>query len=140
MEVFIGIFSARLPRVNDAGCWWLLVNFTGSISTAQLLCAVIEIMLVVETLLYFSVFIVLFWGSEFSSYKIESRNRVTQNYVTLQVIRNSFFESLTRLRKTSILFRVTNSEMKNKKLKFELQTQNQKLKSFTSSYQLEVEN
>ena len=52
-------------------------------------------------------------GSEFSSYEIELRNRVTQNDVTL---------------------RVTNSKLKNKKLHFELLTQSQKMKSCTSSY------
>ena len=52
-------------------------------------------------------------ASEFSSYEIELRNRVTQNDVTL---------------------RVTNSKLKNKKLHFELLTQSQKMKSYTWSY------
>ena len=52
-------------------------------------------------------------GSGISSYKIELRNRVTQNNVTL---------------------RVTNSKSKNKKLHFELLTQSRKMKSYTSSY------
>ena len=47
-------------------------------------------------------FTVINWGSEFSSYEIELRNRVTQNDVTL---------------------RVTNSKLKNKKFHFELLTQ-----------------
>ena len=53
-------------------------------------------------------------GSEFSSYEIELR----QNDVTL---------------------RVTNSKSKNKNFHFELLTRSRKIKSFTSSYQLEVE-
>ena len=52
-------------------------------------------------------------GSEFSSYEIELRNRVTQNDVTL---------------------RVTNSKSKNKKFHFELLTRSRKIKSYTSSY------
>ena len=40
----------------------------------QLLCPVIEMMLDVGTLLCFTVFIMHFRGSEFSSYKIELRN------------------------------------------------------------------
>ena len=52
-------------------------------------------------------------GSEFSSYEFELRNRVTQNDVTL---------------------RVTNSKLKNKKLRFELLTRSREIESFTSSY------
>ena len=55
-------------------------------------------------------------GSEFSSYEIEFRNRVTQNDVTL---------------------RVTNLKSTNKKFHFELLTQSRKIQSFTSSYYLE---
>ena len=51
-------------------------------------------------------------GSEFLSYEIELRNRVTQNDITLGV---------------------TNSKSKNKNLHFELLTRNQKMKSYTSS-------
>ena len=50
---------------------------------------------------------------EFSSYEFELRNRVTQNDVTL---------------------RVTNSTLKNKKLRFELLTLSREIESFTSSY------
>ena len=50
------------------------------------------------------------WGSEFSSYEIELRNRVTQNDITL---------------------RVTNSKSKNKKLHFELLTRRLNFYFFT---------
>ena len=67
------------------------------------------------------------WGSEFSSYEIKLRNRVTQNDVTL---------------------RVTNSKSKNKKFHlelltqrfkfyfstFELVTRSWKIKNYTSTY------
>ena len=62
---------------------------------------------------FFSIFVHKRRGSEFSSYEIELRNRVTQKDVTL---------------------RVTNSRLKNKKLHFELQTRSRKIKSYTSSY------
>ena len=76
-----------------------------------------------EVLYYFY----YFWGSEFSSYKIELRNRVTQ---------------------IDVILRVTNSKSKNKKLHFELLTRrfnfyfstfelltrSWKIKSFISSY------
>ena len=69
------------------------------------------------------------WGSEFSSYKIKLRNRVKQTDVTLRVTNSKvqllFFD-----------FRVTKSKLKNKKLRFELLTRSQKIKSFTSSYWL----
>ena len=54
-------------------------------------------------------------GSEFSSYEIELRGRVTQNDVTLRVT-NSKVQLLF------FYFRVTNSKLKNKKLHFELLT------------------
>ena len=67
------------------------------------------------------------WGSEFSSYKIELRNRVKQIDVTLRVTNSKvqllFFD-----------FGVTNSKLKNKKLRLELLTRSRKIKSSTSSY------
>ena len=94
----------------------------------------------------------LVWGSEFLSCEIELRNRVTQNDVTLWVTNSKFLKEISsyqldfiknwiKLRvtdsKVSLLFfyfRVTNSQLKNKKLPFELLTQSLKINSYTSSY------
>ena len=80
-------------------------------------------------------------GSEFSSYEIDLRNRVTQNDVTLRVTNSKsknkkfHFELLTRrLNFYFFYFRVTNSKLKNKKLHFELLTRSRKIKNYTSSY------
>ena len=103
----------------------------------------------------------VWWGSEFSSYEIELRNRVTKNDVTLRVTNSksknknlhfeiltrrfnfyfSTFESLTRRWKIKrftstqrfsfFYFRVTNSRLTNKKLHFVLLTWSQKMKKKT---------
>ena len=82
------------------------------------------------------------WGSEFSSYKIDLRNRVTQNDVPLRVTNSKVFIEILlssylldfvkywiKLRVTTskvvlwfFYFWVTNSKLKNKKINFELLT------------------
>ena len=80
------------------------------------------------------------WGSEFSSYEIELRYRLTEYDLTLVVDNSNFF--------TENNFGVTNSTSKNVKLKvelltqtlnlyfatFKLLTQSRKRRSYTSSY------
>ena len=90
----------------------------------------------------------MYRGSEFSSYEIKLRNRVTENDVTLRVANSkTFIETLLlgylldfvkyqiKLRVTNskikllfFYFRVINSKSKNKKLHIELPTRSQKLK------------
>ena len=92
--------------------------------------------------------VVLYRGSEVSSYEIKLRNRVTENDVTLRVANSkTFIEILLlgylldfvkyqiKLRVTNskikllfFYFRVINSKSKNKKLHIELPTRSQKLK------------
>ena len=60
------------------------------------------------------------------------RNRITQNDVTLRVTNSKVFIETFKL--LFFYFRVTNSKLKNKKIYFELLTQNVKIKSFISSF------
>ena len=76
---------------------------------------------------------------------LELRNPVTQNNVTLPVTNSTnFMEILFRVTYSTswnitVSPRVTNLKLKNKKFHFELLTRSRKIKSFFSSYWLEVE-
>ena len=93
------------------------------------------------------------WGSEFSNYEIELRNRVTQNDIKLRVPNSNIFTEilLSSYSKVYLLFfyfRVTNSNLRNNKFHFqlltrrlnfyffnlELLTRSWKIKIYTSSY------